>query len=61
MVDKSAARSVAVQSEQLLTERQVFEKEILPGAEPANQPANEVAEREAHDENLIAMSDSTSV
>ena len=42
-------------SQQLLTERQVFEKEILTGTEPANYAADEVSEAADHDENLIAM------
>jgi hypothetical protein len=37
---QSAARSFVVQGEQLLTERQVFEKEILTGTENANHPTD---------------------
>jgi hypothetical protein len=40
--------SSAVQSKQLLSERQVFEKEILAGAEQANHPADEVPKRGDH-------------
>jgi hypothetical protein len=49
---QSRTRSLGVQSQQLLTEREVFEKEILTGAERANHPANEVPERAEHNEIL---------
>jgi len=52
---QSTTRSLGVQSEQLLTERQVFEKEILSGAEHASYPADEVPERADHNENPIAF------
>jgi hypothetical protein len=46
---------LGVQSEQLLTERQAFEKEILSGAEHANYPADEVPEQADYNENPIAL------
>lgn len=54
---QSVTRSSAVQSKQLLSERQVFEKEILAGAEQANHPTDEVPKRGDHSENLIAILD----
>jgi hypothetical protein len=51
---QSETGSSAVQSKQLLSERQVFEKEILAGAEQANHPADDVLKR---GDDLIAMPD----
>ena len=42
-----------MQSQQLLTESQVFEDEILPGTESADHPPEEMPERHDHGENLI--------
>jgi hypothetical protein len=42
-----------VQSQQLPTESQVFEDEILAGTESADQPAEEIPERHDHGKNLI--------
>ena len=44
----SVARSLGVQGEQLLTERQVFQKQFLAGPEDANDPADEVPEHGDH-------------
>ena len=41
----STARSLRVQSQQLRTESQVFEDEVLPGTEGTDQPAEEMSER----------------
>jgi hypothetical protein len=49
---QSETGSSAVQSKQLLSERQVFEKEILAGAEQANHPADKVPKRGNHSEIL---------
>jgi len=49
---QSETGSSAVQSKQLLSERQVLEKEILAGAEQANHPADEVPKRGDHSEIL---------
>ena len=37
----------------MLTERQVFEDEVLPGTESADHPAEEMAEPHDHGKNLI--------
>src|ERR1700738_4455946 len=42
---QSTPRSFGVQSQQLLTERQVFEDEVLPGTESADHPAEEKPKR----------------
>jgi len=41
-----------VQRQQLPTESQVLEDEVLPGTENADQPAEEMSERHDHDKNL---------
>jgi hypothetical protein len=48
-------RSLRVQSQQLLVERQVFKDEVLAGAESADHPAEEVSERRDHSKNLIGI------
>ena len=50
---QSTARSLRVQSQQLLTQSQVFEDEVLPGTESADHPAEEMPERHDHGKNLI--------
>jgi hypothetical protein len=40
-----------VQSQQLPTESQVLEDEVLPGTESADQPAEEMSERYDHGKN----------
>jgi hypothetical protein len=52
---QSSARTWRVQSQQLPTESQVFEDEILPGTESAHHPAEEVSERRDHSQNLIGQ------
>src|ERR1700746_966472 len=42
---QSTARSLRVQSQQLPTESQVFEDEVLPGTESADHPAEEMSKR----------------
>ena len=42
-----------MQGQQLLTENQVFEDEILPGTESANHPAEDMPDRHDHGKNLI--------
>ena len=42
-----------MQSQQLPTESQVFEDEVLPGTESADHPAEEMSERRDHGKNLI--------
>jgi hypothetical protein len=42
-----------VQSQQLPTESQVFEDEVLPGTENADQPTEEISERHDHSRNYI--------
>ena len=44
---QSTARLLRVQSQQLPTESQVLEDEVLPGTENADQPAEEMSERHA--------------
>jgi hypothetical protein len=46
------ARSLRVQSQQLLTESQVFKDEVLPGPESADYPAEKMSERRDHSKNL---------
>ena len=41
-----------MQSQQLPTESQVFEDEVLPGTESADHPAKEMPERHDHAKNL---------
>jgi len=50
---QSTARSLRVQSQQLLTESQVFKDELLPGIESADHPSEEMPERHDHGKNLI--------
>ena len=54
---QSGTGSSAVHGKQLLSERQVFQQEILAGAQQAGQPANKGTKHGDHSENLIAMSD----
>jgi hypothetical protein len=49
---QSTARSFGVESQQLPTESQVFEDEVLAGTESADYPAEEMSERHDHGENL---------
>jgi len=42
-----------VQSQQLLTQSQVFEDEVLSGPESADHPPEEMPERQEHGKNLI--------
>ena len=41
-----------MQSQQLLTQSQVFEDEVLPGTESADHPPKEMPERHDHGKNL---------
>ena len=50
---QSTARSLGVQSEQLLMKSQVFKDEVLTGTETADQPAEEMSERRDHSRNHI--------
>jgi hypothetical protein len=50
---QSAARSLGVQSQQLLMKSQVFEDEVLAGAESADHPPEEMQERQDHGKNII--------
>src|SRR5580765_2398841 len=49
---ESTARMLRVQSQQLPTESQVLEDEVLPGTENADQPAEEMSERYDHGKNF---------
>ena len=49
---QSTARSLRVQSQQLPTESQIFEDEVLPRTEGADHPAEEMSERRDHSKNL---------
>jgi hypothetical protein len=49
---QSMARSFGVESQQLPTESQVFEDEILAGTESADYPAEEMSERHDHGKNF---------
>jgi hypothetical protein len=49
---QSTARSLRVQNQQLLTQSQVFEDEVLPGTESADHPPKEMPERHDHGKNL---------
>src|ERR1700674_2281320 len=48
---QSTARSLRVQGQQLPTESQVFEDEVLPATERPDQPAEEMSERHDHGKN----------
>jgi hypothetical protein len=50
---QATARSLRVQSQQLLTESQVFKDEVLTGTESADHPAEEMSERRDHSRNHI--------
>src|ERR1700731_2420916 len=50
---QSTARSLGVQSQQLLMKSQVFEDEVLAGAESADHPLEEMPERQDHSKNII--------
>jgi hypothetical protein len=50
---QSSARSFRVQSQQLPTESQVFEDEVLAGAENPDHSAEEMSERHDHGKNPI--------
>jgi hypothetical protein len=50
---QSSARPLRVQSEQLPTESQVFEDEVLAGAKRADDPPEEMPERHNHGKNII--------
>src|SRR5580700_11301164 len=45
---QSTARSLRMQSQQLPTESQVFEDEVLPRTEGADHPAEDMSERRDH-------------
>jgi hypothetical protein len=49
---QSTARSLRVQSHQLLAESQIFKDEVLVRAESADHPAEEMSERRDHGKNL---------
>ena len=48
---QSTVRLLRVQSQQLPTESQVLEDEVLPGTEKADQPAEEMSKRHDHGKN----------
>ena len=48
------ARSLRAQSQQSLLKSEVFEDEVLAGAESADHPPEEMPERQDHDRNIIA-------
>jgi hypothetical protein len=50
---QSTARSLGVQSQQLLTESQVFEDEIFPRTKSPENPSEDIPERHDHGKNLI--------
>jgi hypothetical protein len=50
---QSSARPLRVQSQQLPTESQVFEDEVLAGAKRADDPPEEMPERHNHGKNRI--------
>ena len=50
---ESTATLLRVQSQQLPTESQVLEDEVLPGTENADQPTEEMSERHDHGRNYI--------
>ena len=45
-----------MQSQQLPTESQIFEDEVLPGTEGADHPPEEMSERHDHTQNLVGKS-----
>ena len=47
------ARSLRVQSQQLSTESQIFEDEVLARTASAEHPTEEISERHDHSKNLI--------
>jgi hypothetical protein len=49
---ESPARALGVKSEQLLTQRKIFEDEILAGAKGTAKPAEDVPEPTDHAKNL---------
>src|ERR1700675_485047 len=49
---ESTVRSFSVESQQLPTESQVFEDEVLAGTESADYPAEEMLERHDHGKNF---------
>jgi hypothetical protein len=49
----STARSLRVQSQQLPTESQIFQDEVLAGKESTDHPAEEMSKRGDHGQNLI--------
>jgi len=50
---QSSARPLRVQSQQLPTESEVFEDEVLAGAKKADDPPEEMPERHNHGKNII--------
>jgi hypothetical protein len=54
---QSTARSVGVQSQQLLPKSEIFEEEVLSGSESTGNPSQKVSEQcdcgQNHDQNLI--------
>jgi len=53
---ESTARSGGVKSQQLLTEGEIFENEILSRTESTDNPAQEMPEEHDHGKNLIPTS-----
>jgi hypothetical protein len=52
-ISQSSARPLRSKSEQLPTESQVFEDEVLAGAKRADDPPKEIPERHKHGKNII--------
>src|ERR1039458_4983246 len=56
---QSTARSFGVQSQQLLTESEIFKGEVRSGTESTDNPSQEMSERrddgQNHDQNLIEI------
>jgi hypothetical protein len=50
---QSTARSLRVQSQQLLMKSQVFKDEVLAGAESTEHPPEEMPARQDHGKNII--------
>jgi hypothetical protein len=50
---QSAARLLPLQSQQLLTESQIFKDEVLSGPESADHPPEEMPDRRDHGKNRI--------
>src|SRR5215469_11658478 len=50
---QSTARSLGVQSQQLLMKSQVFKDEVLTGTESTDQPAEKMSDRSDHSRNHI--------